>query len=320
MTKNKPQIGLTRKLPHAVETHLDTQFNMRRNTDDTTMNSAQMVKFSQGLDGLLVTPADKVPLDVIDALPESIKIIATFSVGYDHIDIEAARNRSIIVTNTPGVLTEATADIALLLLLGAARGARGAEEAVRDDTWEGWRPTTFIGLDLAGKTLGIYGMGRIGQAVARRAEGFGMSIHYHNRRPASGVPSHYQYHDKLESLMKVSNFLSINCASTPETRGSINKTTLSLMPKSSVIINTARGDIIDDDDLIEALSTGGLFSAGLDVYAGEPDLDPRYRTLNNTFLLPHIGSGTIETRDNMGMKAAENLEIFFDGKTPPNAL
>lgn len=320
MTENLPQIGLTRTLPRAVEAYLDEQFKIRRNIDDITMNSAQMTEFSQDMDGLLVTPADQLPSQVIEALPARIKIIATFSVGYDHIDLQAAHKKGIIVTNTPGVLTQATADIALLLMLGAARGARGAEEAIRKETWTGWRPTTFIGLDLAGKVLGIYGMGRIGQAVAKRAEGFGMNIHYHNRKPASGVPSHYTYHESLDSLMEVSNFLSINCASTEETRGSINKATLALMPQSSVIINTARGDIINDDDLIDGLTNGHLFSAGLDVFAGEPNLDPRYRKLKNTFLFPHIGSGTIETRDNMGMKAAENLVAFFAGNSPPNAL
>lgn len=320
MTQDQPFIGLTRKFPKTVEDYLDTHYQIRRNTEDLTFNTAEMIEFARGLDGLMVSPADRLSTEVIEGLPESIGIIATFSVGYDHIDVEAAKKRGIYVTHTPGVLTQATADTALLLLLGAARRAVEAEELVRQNNWEGWRPTQMIGLDLEGKNLGIYGMGRIGQAVAQRGAGFGMKIHYHNRKKAAGVPASYTYHDTLESLMKASHFLSVNCASTDETRGSINQNTIALMPENAVIVNTARGDIINDDDLINALGTGQLFAAGLDVFAGEPDLDPRYPALKNTFLLPHIGSATEHTRHKMGMMDAHNLDAFFAGKKPPNAL
>jgi glyoxylate reductase len=219
------------------------------------------------------------------------------------------------VTNTPDVLTEATADIAMLLILGAARGASWGERMVREGRWT-WSPTSPLGLDVTGRTLGIIGMGRIGQALARRARGFDMPIHYYNRRR---LPAEQEqgatYHARLEDMLPLCHFLSINCASTPETRGMINDEVIRQLPDGAVVVNSARGDIVNDDDLIAALRSGKLAAAGLDVFRNEPKIDPRFRELDNVFLLPHLGSATPNTRTAMGMRAVDNLEAFFrDGK------
>jgi len=313
----KPKILVTRKLPEPVEARLLADFDVTLNQDDTMMSGQEIIDKLSGVDGVLVCPTDKCDEEFIGNLPDSIKIMATFSVGYDHIDVNAANKSALNVTNTPDVLTDATADIALLLLLGAARGAHWGEQMVRNNTWGAWSPTTPLGIDVSGRKLGIFGMGRIGQAVAQRARGFDMEIHYHKRSQLSpDVEQGAVFHPTFESLLPQCDFLSINCASTPETRGCINSQTIELMPDGAVVINTSRGDIIDDDALIKALSSGKLASAGLDVFNNEPNIDPRYRTMENVFLLPHLGSATPQTRIAMGMRAVDNLEQFFNGKTP----
>ena len=314
---HKPKILVTRKLPAPVEERLSACFDAALNPADAIMSAAEIVQKSQGLDGILVCATEKCDAVFFSGLSSGIKIIATYSVGYDHIDLEAAARRGITITNTPDVLTDATADIAMLLLLGAARGAYWGERMVREDRWGPWSPTEPLGLDVTGKRLGILGMGRIGQAVARRARAFDMEIHYHNRkRLPHDLEQGARFHESLDDLLTASDYLSINCASTPETRGIINAKTIARLPDGAVIINTARGDIINDD----ALTSGKLAAAGLDVFAGEPDIDPRYRTLNNVFLLPHLGSATPDTRIAMGMRAADNLESFFAGRTPPDIV
>lgn len=317
----KYRLLVTRRLPAPVEARLSTHFDAKLNADDTPYSPENLIAEASGFDGLLVTPADKITAALINALPASIRIIATFSVGFDHIDLAAAKARGIIVTNTPDVLTDATADIALLLMLGAARGASWGERMVREAQWSSWSPTKPLGLDVSGKRLGILGMGRIGQATAKRARAFGMQIHYFSRKPvASEDALGAIYHETPLALAPHSDFLSIHCASTPETRGLVNAELLARLPKPAVLVNTARGDIVDDDALITALTTGTLAAAGLDVYRNEPNIDPRYRTLTNAFLLPHLGSATRDTRIAMGMRAADNLEAFFGGKEPGDRL
>jgi lactate dehydrogenase-like 2-hydroxyacid dehydrogenase len=317
VTNSKPKLIVSRKLPEAVEQRLKANYDVRLNADDTIFTCDELLERAQGADGLLVSPTEKCNHDMIAGLPETIKIMATFSVGYDHIDIEAATAARLTVTNTPDVLTDATADIALLLILGAARGAYWGDKMVRTDTWGAWAPTGPLGIEVTGKRLGIFGMGRIGQAVADRARAFNMEIHYSKR---SQLPAELEkgaiYHETVESLLEQSQFLSVNCASTAQTFKLLNQKNIALLPDGAVVVNTARGEIIDDEALIEALKTGKLAAAGLDVFTGEPNIDPRYRALDNVFLLPHLGSATLETREAMGMRAVDNLDAFFNNQTP----
>ena len=317
MTDSKPKLAVSRKLPKAVEQRIAETYDATFNADDTIFGEEELIARAQGADAILVTPTEKCTADVIRKLPDSIQLLSTFSVGYDHIDVDAAISRKLPVTNTPDVLTDATADIALLLLLGAARGARWGDKMVRSNTWGAWAPTTPLGIEFTGKRLGILGMGRIGQAIADRARAFNMEIHYYKRSQLEEtLEKGAIYHGSAESLLAQSDFLSINCASTPETCKLINKETIELLPKNAVVVNTARGEIVDDDALIEALKSGRVAAAGLDVFTGEPNIDPRYRDLDNAFLLPHLGSATLETRIGMGMRAVDNIDAFFGGKQP----
>ncbi len=317
MTNIKPKLTVSRKLPRTVEQRLLADYNVSLNADDTIYTGDQLLERAQGADALLVTPTEKCTGEFIAKLPDTIKIMATFSVGYDHIDITAATAAGLTVTNTPDVLTDATADIALLLLLGAARGAYWGDKMVRTNTWGAWAPTGPLGIEFSGKKLGILGMGRIGQAVADRARAFNMEIHYSKRTQLSPeLEKGAIYHENVESLLAQSQFLSINCASTPQTHKLLNREKIALMPDGAVVVNSARGDIIDDDALIEALQSGKLAAAGLDVFTGEPNIDPRYRSLDNAFLLPHLGSATLETREAMGLRAVDNLDAFFNRQVP----
>jgi lactate dehydrogenase-like 2-hydroxyacid dehydrogenase len=276
---------------------------------------------ASGARGLLVTPTNRLDAAAMAALPDSVGIIATFSVGYEHLDVNAAAARGITVTNTPGVLTEATADIALLLLLGAARRASEGERMMRAGAWRGWTPTQLLGTHLHGKRLGILGMGRIGQALANRARALGMEIHYHNRRPlAIDEAGDATYHATAEGLLAVSQALSLHFPATPETLKFLNADRLALLPPGAIVVNTARGSVVDDEALIAALTSGHVFAAGLDVYDGEPNAHPGYAALPNTFLLPHLGSATLETREAMGFKALDNLDAHFEGRSPPNPV
>ncbi len=320
-TMAKPRILVVHRLPVEVEARLSRDFAAELNTQDRLFSAAEVVFRAKEFDALLISSMFRCRADVIDALPASIRMIATFSVGTDHIDIPAAKARKIAVSNTPDVLTDATADISLLLMLGAARGASWGDRMVRGNQWPAPSLVTPLGLDFSGRRLGILGMGRIGQAVARRARGFGMELHYHNRKRVE-VDLEYgaTYHARFENMLPHCDFLSINCASTPETRGIVNTHVLALMPPDSIIVNAARGDIVDDEALIAALRSGKLAAAGLDVFKGEPNIDPRYRELDNVFMLPHLGSATKNTRIAMGMKAVDNLQDFFDGKSPRDIL
>ncbi|MCF8470823.1 MAG: D-glycerate dehydrogenase [Parvibaculum sp.] len=314
---SRPRLLITRKLPADVEARAARDYDATLNMDDRLMSRDELLTAAMGMDGILATVTDRLDAGLIAALPESIRIISTFSVGYDHIAIPAAVARNISVTNTPDVLTDATAEIALLLMLGAARGAPSGEAAIREGRWKNWAPTVMLGLELSGKRLGILGLGRIGQATATRARAFGMEIHYHNRHhlPAEEETG-ANYHADIASLFRVSDVLSIHCASTSQTHHIVNRDTLALLPPRAVLVNTARGDIVDDDALIEALASGRVAAAGLDVYNNEPDIHPGYLGLPNVFLLPHLGSATLETRNAMGFRALDNLDAFFSGRTP----
>jgi lactate dehydrogenase-like 2-hydroxyacid dehydrogenase len=311
------QILVTRKLHDAAEKALAERYSCIFNKDDKSLTSQDIIRLAEGCDGIVTTSFDKYPADVMAALPGSIKIIATVSVGHDHLDKPTAKARGITLTNTPDVLTDATADISMLLILGAARGASWGDRMVRENRWPRGQMIAPMGFDVSGQRLGILGMGRIGQAVARRARGFEMKLHYHNRHPApeaDGLGA--TYHSSFEAMLPHCDFLSINCPMTPETAGLINARTLALLPKGCIVVNTARGGIVVDDDLIAALKSGHIAAAGLDVFANEPKIDERYRTLENVFMLPHLGSATHGTRTAMAMRALANVDAFFTGKQP----
>lgn len=314
----KPAVLVTRKLPEAVHQRLLRDYDARLNLDDKLYSPAELLAGVKGCDALLPCPTDKINAELVAALPDRVKIIATFSVGYEHIDVAACKARGIVVGNTPDVLTDATADIALLLMLGAARGAHTGERTVREAKWGAWAPTGMLGHHMTGKRLGIYGMGRIGQAVAKRARAFDMEIHYHNRsRLSPDGEQGARFYARAEDMLPYCDFLSINAPATAETTGFLNAERIKLLPDGAIVVNTARGPLVDDAALIAALKSGKLAAAGLDVYTGEPDINPGYRSLDNAFLLPHLGSATTETRNAMGFKALDNLDAFFAGKPVP---
>jgi lactate dehydrogenase-like 2-hydroxyacid dehydrogenase len=314
----KPRILVTRKLPEAVEVRLIRDYDAVLNEADRLYDAEEIVERAAGCDALLPCPTEKLTASVIGRLPAGIRIIATFSVGYEHIDVAACRARGIVVGNTPGVLTDATADIALLLMLGAARRAHEGERMIRDNGWDSWAPTAMLGIHMSGKRLGIYGMGRIGQAVAKRARAFDMKIHYNNRsRLAPELEQGAIFHARAEGMLPHCDFLSINAPASPETQGFLDTARIALLPDGAIVVNTARGSLVDDEALIAALKSGKLAAAGLDVFTGEPRIHPGYRALANTFLLPHLGSATIETRNAMGFKALDNLDAFFAGRALP---
>lgn len=317
----KPTILVTRRMPAAVDARLQRDYDARLNPDDRIYNEDELAAKAADADGMLICTSEKITPALLARLPDRLKVIATFSVGYEHIDVAACKARGVIAANTPGAMTEATADIAMLLMLGAARRGYEAQQLVRKGEWKGWHTTMLLGIDLAGKRLGVFGMGRIGQAVARRARGFGMEIHYYNRsRLPADLEQGAAFHPDLDSLLRVSDVLSINAPSTAETRGILNAARIALLPDGAVVVNTARGDMIDDAALIAALRSGKLRAAGLDVFAGEPALNGEYLQLPNAYLLPHIGSATVETRDRMGFMALDNIDAVLRGRPAPNRL
>ncbi|ANK81661.1 MAG: D-glycerate dehydrogenase [Rhizobiales bacterium NRL2] len=318
---DRPRLLVTRRMPDAVTARAARDYDAVFNPEDVIMPPETLLRAAEGKDAMLICSSEKITAELAAALPDSVRIISTFSVGHEHIDVEAVKAGGRTVTNTPEVLNEAVADLAILLLLGAARRGHEGQSLVREGRWNRWHTTMLLGKDLGSARLGILGMGGIGRAIARRARGFGLEIHYHNRRPLpADLEEGAVYHDSPEALAAVSDFLSVNCPSTAETRGLVDAALIDAMPKDAVLVNTARGDIVDDDAVIAALTSGRLFAAGLDVFAGEPDLDPRYRGLTNAFLLPHLGSATFGTRDAMGFCCLDNLDAFFTGKPCPTAL
>jgi len=314
---SRPIVLVTRKLPAAVEARLRRDFDPRLNPDDRLYGADQLIDLAAGVDAILPCHTERFTADVIARLPASVKIIANFSVGVDHVDLEAAAARGIVVTNTPEVLSDATAEIAILLMLGAARRAGEGERLVRARAWRDWSPAFMVGTQPTGKRLGIIGMGRVGQVTARRARGFDMVVHYYNRHrlPAEAEQGAI-YHPTVDDLLPHCDVLSLHYPATPTTRGLLNRERIALLPDGAIVVNTARGGIVDDEALIEALRGGALYAAGLDVFNNEPNIHPAYLELDNVFLLPHIGSATRETRDAMGFRALDNLDAFFAGRAP----
>ena len=316
----RKKIFVTRRLLPENEEKLKDLFEVTLNKDDKIYTSKEIIEGSKNYDGILSSVSDPINADTISKLSSSIKIIANGAVGFGNIDHKAARDRGIAVTNTPDVLTDATADIQILLLLGASRKAYEGRLAAETQNWK-WSWDFLLGKQMSNKRLGIIGMGRIGRAVAKRAKAFNMEIHYHNRSKLKPeLENGAIFHKDLKSLLEKSDFLSINCPATPETKKLINKETLSYLKENTVVGNAARGDIVDDDAMIEALKSRKVFAYGLDVYNGEPKIHPEYLKLKNIFLLPHLGSATKRTRWDMAFRATKNLEMFFKGEKPQDLV
>jgi lactate dehydrogenase-like 2-hydroxyacid dehydrogenase len=317
----RPAIFVTRKLPDAVTARLLHNYRATLNPEDGPISGPALAAGAVGHDALLISSRESMTAETLAALPDSIRAIATFSVGFEHIDLPAAKARGLVVTNTPDVLTDATADIAMLLILGAARRAGEGERMVRNDRWAGLGLAEMLGLQVSGKRLGIFGMGRIGRALARRARGFDMTIHYCNRkRLTPELEQGALFHADPEAMLPHCDVLSLNCPASAETRRFLNAQRIARLPDGAIVVNSSRGAIVDDDALIAALRSNKLFAAGLDVYENEPRIHPDYRTLPNVFLLPHLGSATVETRNAMGFKCLDNLDAIFAGRPPPDRL
>lgn len=313
----KPTVLVTRRLPDAVHARLQRDYDARLNPSDALYTKEGLIKAAEGADAIMPCHTEHFTAEVFAGLPKSVRIIANFSVGYDHVDVAAAKQHGVVVTNTPEVLSDATAETTMLLMLAAARRASEGERLVRAGKWKDWSPAFMVGIAVTGKRLGILGMGRVGQTVADLARAFRMEIHYHNRsRLAPEQEKGAVFHETLEDMLPHCDFLSLHCNVTAETRGIMNRDRFALLPDGAVLVNAARGAVIDDDALIEALKSGKLFAAGIDAYNNEPNVDPRIAALDNTFLLPHIGSANRETRDAMGFRALDNLDAFFAGKAP----
>jgi lactate dehydrogenase-like 2-hydroxyacid dehydrogenase len=313
----KPVVLLTRKLPPKVEDRLRHDFQARLNPDDRLYSKDELIAQARGAQAILPCHTEHFSADVFQQLPAEVKIIANFSVGFDHVDVEAARKKGVVVTNTPDVLSDATAELTMMLMIGAARRASEGEKLVREGKWKDWSPAFMVGTQVTGKRLGILGMGRVGQVVAKRARGFDMTIHYHDvRRLPPEREAGAIFHETSEDLLPHCDFLSVHCNVTPATRGLMDARRFNLLPDGAIFVNAARGAIVDDEALIEALTSGKLRAAGIDAYNNEPKVDQRLVALPNTFLMPHIGSATAETRDAMGFRALDNLDAYFAGHEP----
>jgi len=305
------KILVTRKLLQSNEERLKKLYDVKLNSNDELYSQNKLVEMSEGCDGILSALTDRLDEETINKLPQSIKILSNFAVGFGNIDLEAAKKKGIAVTNTPEVLTDATAEIGILLILGACRRASEGIEGARSSNWK-WSADYLIGKQLTGSRLGILGMGRIGKKIAKIAKSLGMIIHYHNRSKLSSDQENGAIYQKdLKSLMSVSDVLSVCCPASKETVNMINKETLEFLPKGAVVTNVARGDIVDDEALIDALNRRKVYAVGLDVYKGEPNLNPGYLKHKSAFILPHLGSATKETRTAMANLAIDNISEFF---------
>ena len=323
MPAKKPLVIVTRKLPEAVETRMRELFDARLNLDDMPMSAAQLAEAVATADVLVPTVTDHIDAALIARCGPNLKLIANFGTGVDNIDVAAASARGITVTNTPGVLTEDTADMTMALILAVPRRLVEGVAAMADDRFKGWAPTWMLGHRLQGKRLGIVGMGRIGQAVARRARAFGLQIHYHNRKPVPAVIEQEleaTYWDSLDQMLARMDIVSINCPHTPATYHLLSARRLKLMKPSAYIVNTARGEVIDENCMALMLEKGELSGAGLDVFEHEPAVNPKLLKARNVVLLPHMGSATVEGRIDMGEKVIINIRSFVDGHTPPDRV
>tara|TARA_Y100001970_G_scaffold294364_1_gene451588 strand:- start:4268 stop:5260 length:993 start_codon:yes stop_codon:yes gene_type:complete len=319
----KPLVIVTRRLPESIEARMMELFDTRLNEDDHSFSQEELLHSMNEADVLVPTVTDQIDKSIIERAGDNLKLIASFGTGIDHIDTGAAANKKITVTNTPGVLTEDTADMTMALILAVPRRLAEGERMMRTGNWDGWAPTALLGRRIWGKRLGIVGMGRIGQAVARRARGFGLSIHYHNRnRLAEGIESSLEatYWESLDQMLARMDFVSIHCPSTPATYHLLSARRLRLIKKDAYVINTSRGHAIDESELMRLLEEGEIAGAGLDVYEHEPIVNPKLLSFNNVVLLPHIGSATLEGRLDMGEKVLINIQTFIDGHTPPDRV
>jgi lactate dehydrogenase-like 2-hydroxyacid dehydrogenase len=317
----KPILFVTRRLPARVEERARRDYDARLNADDRPRSGDDIIKGAQGAAAVLCCPAEQMNAATIAALPDSVRVIATFSVGFDHIDLAAATARKIAVCNTPDVLSVATAETVMLLILAAARRGGEGERLVRAGKWNGWAPTQLMGTQVSGRKLGIFGMGRIGREVARMARAFDMEIHYRDQaRLPANLEQGATFHDNDASFLAVSQVLSLNAPGGAGTRHWLSAARLAQLPKGAVVVNAARGTLIDDAALIAALKSGQVAFAGLDVYNNEPKLAPEYMGLENVVLLPHLGSATVETREAMGMLALDGIDAVLGGKTPKNLV
>lgn len=322
-SSKKPKVVVTRRLPDEIEARMMELFETHLNEDDHPLSREELIAAAEQADVLVPTVTDMIDADFINAASPSLKLIASFGTGVDHIDVAAAQARGIVVTNTPGVLTEDTADMTMALILAVPRRLAEGERLARSGEWSGWAPTSMLGHRIWGKRLGIIGMGRIGQAVARRALGFGLSIHYHNRnRLHASIEEELEatWWESLDQMLAHMDLISIHCPSTPASFHLMSARRLNLVRSHAYVINTSRGHVIDEGELAKLLEAGKIAGAGLDVYENEPTINPRLLALDNVVLLPHLGSATIEGRLDMGEKVLINIQTFVDGHSPPDRV
>lgn len=326
MSKKKPLVVVTRKLPAVVETRMRELFDAQLNIDDKPMSQAALVEAVKTADVLVPTVTDKIDAAIIAQAGDQLRLIANFGNGVDNIDVASAVQRGITVTNTPGVLTDDTADMTIALILAVARRIAEGARVIPDDDWAGWSPTWMLGRRITGKRLGIVGMGRIGQALAKRAAAFGLSIHYHNRRrvdPRTEEALNATYWDSLDQMLARMDIVSVNCPHTPATYHLLSARRLKLMKPDAILVNTARGEVVDETALARMLEAGELAGAGLDVFESEPAVNPRLLKLarqHKVVVLPHMGSATHEGRADMGEKVIVNIKTFMDGHKPPDRV
>ena len=323
MSQSKPKVILTRKLPETIETRMRELFDTTLNDSDKSLSRDELEMAVKTADVLVPTVTDKIDADLIAKAGSQLRLIASFGTGVDHIDLAAAKARGITVTNTPGVLTEDTADVTMALILAVPRRIAEGDALARSGQWQGWSPTGMLGHRINGKRLGIVGMGRIGEAVARRARGFGLSIHYHNRKPVhpeTEAELEATYWESLEQMLARVDIVSVNCPHTSATNHLLSRERLSRMQRSAYLVNTSRGEVVDEIALADLLAQRHIAGAGLDVYSSEPEIPAGLRDLPNVVLLPHIGSATIEGRLQMGDKVIINVQTFWDGHTPPDRV
>jgi glyoxylate reductase len=320
---SKPLVVVTRRLPDVIETRMMELFECRLNLEDKPLTQSELIEAAREAEVLVPTVTDRIDAGVLSQAGPKLKLIASFGTGVDHIDLKTARQRGITVTNTPGVLTEDTADMTMALILAVSRRVSEGERLVRSGGWTGWSPTSMLGHRIWGKRLGIIGMGRIGQALARRAKGFGLSVHYHNRRRVhEDVEAELEatYWESLDQMLARMDVISINCPHTPATFHLLSARRLKLLRPDAYVVNTSRGEVIDENALTRMLTSGDLAGAGLDVFEHEPAINPKLMKLDNVVLLPHMGSATIEGRIAMGEKVIINVKTFADGHTPPDRV
>ncbi|MGC1502709.1 MAG: D-glycerate dehydrogenase [Sulfitobacter sp.] len=318
---SKKRLWITRRLSDATLERASRDYDVVINHGDLPGTAAELIRASAEFDAIIPCHSEHFSADVVAEFSDRLQIVANHSVGVDHCDLPALKARGIAVTNTPDVLSDATAELAMLLMLGAARHAVAGDRIVRTGAWNSWSPAFMVGKQVTGARLGIIGMGRVGRAFAAKARGFGMDIHYYNRTEVMPDQAHgATYHPSVESLLGVADFLSLHCPATPETANLMNAHRFALLPAGAVVVNTARGALVDESALLDALQSGHLAAAGLDCFQVEPGGNPAFAAHDNIFMLPHIGSATRQTRDAMGFRALDNLDAFFAGQTPGDLL